>query len=55
MWDMIRDVSHFPSRLPMVHQVHVDGNRVAMQLRFKIAFFSTSRLQSFRHREEDRE
>ncbi len=55
VWDMIRDVSHFPSRLPMVHQVHVDGDRVAMQLRFKIAFFSTKFGFELRHREEDRE
>lgn len=55
VWEMIRDVSHFPSRLPMVHKVDVDGDRVAMKLRFKIAFFSTTFGFELRHRDEDRE
>ena len=40
VWTVIRDVARFPERIPMIHRVHVNGDRVHMDLRFKVSVFS---------------
>lgn len=40
VWDVIRDVDRYPGRVPMVHQARWEGERVWMQIRFRIAILS---------------
>lgn len=40
VWQVVRDVEALPARVPMVHRVRRDGDRLDMQLRFRIAVFS---------------
>ena len=40
VWAVIADVERYAQRLPMVHRVRRDGDRVTFDLRFKIGFFA---------------
>ena len=40
VWAVISDVDHYAGRVPMIHRVRKDGDRVTVGLRFKVAFFS---------------
>jgi ribosome-associated toxin RatA of RatAB toxin-antitoxin module len=40
LWAVISDVSSYAGRVPMMHRVHRDGDRIHAQLRFRIALFS---------------
>jgi hypothetical protein len=40
VWSIIADVSGFARRVPMVHRVRLDGDRVTVDLKFKLALFS---------------
>jgi hypothetical protein len=40
VWEVVSDLSGYAERLPMVHRVKRDGDRVQVDLRFKIALFS---------------
>ncbi len=40
LWAAIVDVDGYPGRVPMIHRVRRTGDRVTVQLRFKIALFS---------------
>lgn len=41
VWEIVRDVEAYPGRVPMVHKVRLEGDRLWMQVRFRIALFST--------------
>jgi len=41
LWRVIEDVGGYPQRVPMIHRVHKDGDRVTVSLRFKVSLFST--------------
>lgn len=40
LWDAIVELEAYPGRVPMIHQVRRAGDRVTVQLKFKIALFS---------------
>jgi ribosome-associated toxin RatA of RatAB toxin-antitoxin module len=40
LWTLLDDVESYGGRVPMVHRVERDGDRLALQLRFRIALFS---------------
>jgi ribosome-associated toxin RatA of RatAB toxin-antitoxin module len=40
LWAAIVDVEAYPGRVPMIHRVRRSGDRVTVQLRFKLALFS---------------
>jgi ribosome-associated toxin RatA of RatAB toxin-antitoxin module len=40
VWAAIIDVDGYPGRVPMIHRVRRDGERVTVSLRFKLALFS---------------
>jgi hypothetical protein len=40
VWSIIADVAGLAGRVPMVRRVRLDGDRVTVELRFKIALFS---------------
>jgi ribosome-associated toxin RatA of RatAB toxin-antitoxin module len=40
VWAIIRDVEAYPSRIPMIDRVTVDGDRLTMRLAFRIALFT---------------
>jgi carbon monoxide dehydrogenase subunit G len=40
VWAVVSDVGHYANRVPMIHRVRKDGDRVTVGLRFKVAFFS---------------
>jgi Polyketide cyclase / dehydrase and lipid transport len=39
VWAVLSDVERYAARLPMVHRVRKDGDRVRFDLKFKIGFF----------------
>src|SRR4051812_11122267 len=41
LWSVIEDVGGYARRVPMIHRVHRDGDRVTVSLRFKVSLFST--------------
>jgi len=40
VWEVIADVGRYAERVPMIHRVRRDGDRVTVDLRFKITLFS---------------
>ena len=40
IWPAVFDLEGYPGRVPMIHRVRREGDRVTVQLRFKIALFS---------------
>lgn len=40
VWAVISDVDGYAGRVPMIHRVRKDGDRVTVSLRFKVALFS---------------
>jgi carbon monoxide dehydrogenase subunit G len=40
VWARVVDLEGYPKRIPMVHRVRRDGDKVALQLKFKVALFS---------------
>jgi len=40
LWQVIRDPSHLPRHIPMIADVRIDGEQVALRLRFRIAVLS---------------
>jgi len=40
VWAIIRDVEAYPSRIPMIDKVKVEGDRLTMRLAFRIALFT---------------
>jgi ribosome-associated toxin RatA of RatAB toxin-antitoxin module len=40
VWAVVSDVGSYEKRVPMIHRVHRDGDRVTVGLRFKVALFS---------------
>lgn len=40
VWEVVRDVGRYAQRVPMVHRASRNGDRVSMQLKFKLAIFS---------------
>jgi carbon monoxide dehydrogenase subunit G len=40
VWPVVSDVSSFGARIPMIHHIQRDGDRVTLKLRFKVALFS---------------
>lgn len=40
VWAAIADVDAYPGRVPMIHRVRRDGDRVRVELRFKVSLFS---------------
>ena len=51
VWRVVRDIDRYAERLPMVHRMIVDGDKVVMKLKFRLAIFSarfgfTSRMTS---------
>lgn len=40
LWAAVADLDAYPGRVPMIHRVRRVGDRVTVQLRFKIALFS---------------
>lgn len=40
LWEAIADIEAYPGRVPMIHRVRREGDRVTVKLRFKIALFS---------------
>lgn len=41
VWSVIADVERYAGRVPMIHRVKRDGDRVTVDLKFKVAFLST--------------
>ena len=40
VWEIIRDVEAYPSRIHMIERCHVEGDRLTMRLAFRIALFT---------------
>jgi ribosome-associated toxin RatA of RatAB toxin-antitoxin module len=40
VWDVVADVGGYAERIPMIHRVRVDVDRVTVDLRFRISLFS---------------
>lgn len=40
VWSVVTDVDKFPERVPMIHKVKKDGNRVTVDLKFKVSLLS---------------
>lgn len=40
VWQVLSEIERLPERIPMIHRTKVDGDRLEMQLRFKIALLS---------------
>jgi ribosome-associated toxin RatA of RatAB toxin-antitoxin module len=40
VWEIIRDVEAYPSRIPMIERCTLDGDRLTMRLAFRIALFT---------------
>lgn len=40
VWAVVSDVDSFASKVPMISRIKRDGDRVTVQLKFKVAFFS---------------
>jgi hypothetical protein len=40
VWAVIADVERYAGRIPMIHRVRRDGDRVTVDLKFKLALFS---------------
>jgi ribosome-associated toxin RatA of RatAB toxin-antitoxin module len=40
VWEMVADVDRYPERVPMVHRLKRHGERVTVDLKFKVALFS---------------
>src|SRR4051812_2632118 len=40
VWAVVTDVGAYAGRIPMIHRVRGDGDRVTVDLRFKISLFS---------------
>jgi carbon monoxide dehydrogenase subunit G len=40
VWQVLSEIEKLPDRIPMIHRTKVDGDRLEMQLRFKIALLS---------------
>ncbi len=40
VWAVISDVDRYAGRVPMIHRVRRDGERVTVDLKFKVALFS---------------
>jgi ribosome-associated toxin RatA of RatAB toxin-antitoxin module len=40
VWSVIADVERYPGRVPMIDRVRRDGDRVTVDLKFKVAFVS---------------
>ncbi len=40
VWTVVSDVDSFSSRVPMISRIKRDGDRVTVQLKFKVSFFS---------------
>ena len=40
VWALVSDVDHYVGRVPMMDRVRLDGDRVTVGLRFKVALFS---------------
>jgi len=40
LWEIVSDPVRFTKRLPMIDRVSIDGDRVKLELRFKVALFS---------------
>lgn len=42
VWDVVSDVESYAERVPMIHRARLDGDRVKMDLRFRISLFSVT-------------
>jgi ribosome-associated toxin RatA of RatAB toxin-antitoxin module len=40
VWAAVADVAGYPTRIPMIHRVRLDGDRVTVDLRFRVSFLS---------------
>jgi hypothetical protein len=40
VWAVVTDLAHLPGRVPMIHRVKLEGERVSMQLRFRVSLLS---------------
>jgi ribosome-associated toxin RatA of RatAB toxin-antitoxin module len=40
VWAVVLDVDRYAERIPMVHRVRLDGDRVTVDLKFKVSFLS---------------
>jgi hypothetical protein len=40
VWDVVEELDAYPRRIPMIHRIRRDGDRITVDLRFKIALFS---------------
>jgi carbon monoxide dehydrogenase subunit G len=40
VWEVIADLERYPGRVPMIHRVRRSGDRITIDLKFKVAFFS---------------
>jgi len=40
VWEVIQDVERYAGRVPMIHRVRRDADRVRVDLKFKVALFS---------------
>jgi len=55
VWETLADPTRFASKVPMIHSARVDGDRVRLDLKFRIALFSVGfRLDTRMSRDEGR-
>jgi ribosome-associated toxin RatA of RatAB toxin-antitoxin module len=40
VWSAVADVDQYAERIPMVHRVRLEGDRVTVDLKFKVSFLS---------------
>jgi ribosome-associated toxin RatA of RatAB toxin-antitoxin module len=40
VWAVVADVDGYAKRIPMIHRVRLDGDRVTVDLRFRVSFLS---------------
>jgi carbon monoxide dehydrogenase subunit G len=40
VWEVVADVGGYATRVPMIHRVHLAGDRVTVNLGFKVSLFS---------------
>jgi hypothetical protein len=40
VWAIVTDVDRYPERVPMIHRIRRDGERVTVGLRFRVTLFS---------------
>lgn len=40
VWEVVTDVERYPGRVPMIHKVTRQGDRVTIDLKFKVSLFS---------------